>query len=120
MKTQILIFASLLLIYSCNNEVDITNPVVDPSNFLSQTTDLPTTSKVIMEGVYNVTKGNELLGDQVVVKWTRDRLSIFSGKNGGYIVLDGGSLDSVIFFMGYWRYSTNLETGVVKFLHSNG
>jgi glycerophosphoryl diester phosphodiesterase len=115
MKTQILIFASLLLIYSCDNEVDVTNPVVDPSNFLSQTTPLPTTSKVIMEGVYTVTKGNELLGDQVVVKWTRDRLSIFSGKNGGYIVLDGGSLDSVAFFLGYWRYSTNLETGVASF-----
>ena len=120
MKTQILIFASLLLIYSCNNEVDITNPVVDPSNFLSQTTDLPTTSKVIMEGVYAVSQGNDLLGDQVVVKWTRDRLSIFSGKNGGYIVLDGGTLDSVVFFMGYWRYSTNLETGVASFYIPSG
>jgi len=36
-------------------------------------------------------------------------------KNGGYIVLDGGYLDSVIFFKGYWRYSVNTETGAANF-----
>lgn len=115
MKKLITLFASLLLIYSCNNEVDIVNPVVDPSNFLSQTNPLTQNQKLVMEGVYEVVNGNELLGDQVVVKWTRDRLSIFSGKNGGYIVLDGGSLDSVIFFMGYWRYATSTATGIASF-----
>ena len=115
MKKLIILIASLLVIYSCNNEVDITNPVVDPSNFLSQTTPLNSNSKLIMDGVYEVINGTELLGEQVVVKWTRDRLSIFSGKNGGYIILDGGSLDSVVFFMGYWRYSTNIETGAASF-----
>ena len=119
MKTIILIFASLLLFYSCNNQVDITNPVVDPSNFLSETTPLPENSKKVMEGVYDVTEGKDLIGDQVVVKWTRDRLSIFSGKNGGYIILDGGSLDSVLFFLGYWRYSTNTETGAINFYISS-
>jgi glycerophosphoryl diester phosphodiesterase len=115
MKTIIILFASLLFIYSCDNEVDVINPVVDPSNFLSQTTPLPNSSKLVMEGIYQVTQGNDLLGDQVVVKWNRDRLSIFSEKNGGYIVMNGGSLDSVLFFLGYWRYSTNLETGVINF-----
>ncbi|MEJ2104145.1 MAG: glycerophosphodiester phosphodiesterase family protein, partial [Ignavibacteriaceae bacterium] len=40
-------------------------------------------------------------------------------KNGGYIILDGGSLDSVLFFLGYWRYSTNTETGAVNFYISS-
>jgi glycerophosphoryl diester phosphodiesterase len=115
MKKIIILIASLLVIYSCNNEVDITNPVVDPSNFLSQTTPLPNNSKILMEGVYEVVEGKDLLGDQVVVKWNRDRLSIFAGKNGGYLILESGSLDSVIFFMGYWRYSTNTETGAATF-----
>jgi glycerophosphoryl diester phosphodiesterase len=115
MKTIIILFASLLLIYSCNNEVDITNPVVDPSNFLAETDSLTLDSKKVMEGVYNVVEGKELLGDSVVVKWNRDRLSIFSSKNGGYLVLDAGYLDSVIFFVGYWRYATNTETGVANF-----
>jgi len=115
MKTIIILFASLLLFYSCNNEVDVVTPSVDPSNFLDQTDSLPDNIKPIMEGVYEVTNGNDLLGDQVVVKWNRDRLSIFAGKNGGYLVLESGYLDSVLFFFGYWRYSTNTETGAVTF-----
>ena len=115
MKKILILFISLLLIYSCDNEVEVITPVVDPSNFLGQTNPLPNNTKPIMEGVYEVTKGNELLGDQVVVKWNRDRLSIFTGLNGGYLVLESGYLDSVIFFMGYWRYSTNTETGAATF-----
>jgi len=115
MKKIIILLVGLLLFYSCDNEVEVITPVVDPSNFLDQTTPLPGSAKPIMEGVYQVTKGNELLGDQVVVKWNRDRLSIFAGLNGGYLVLESGYLDSVIFFMGYWRYSTNTETGAATF-----
>ena len=115
MKKLIILIASLLFFYSCNNEVDITNPVVDPSDFLSQTKPLPENSKPLMEGVYEVVEGKDLLGDQVVVKWTRDRLSIFSGKNGGYLILESGSLDSVVFLAGYWRYSTSSETGAANF-----
>jgi len=110
-----ILIASLLFIYSCNNDVDITNPVVDPSDFLSQTTPLANESKIVMEGVYEVIEGKELLGDSVVIKNTRDRISIFSGKHGGYIILETGYLDSVVFCSGYWRYSTNTETGVVNF-----
>jgi hypothetical protein len=91
MKKILILFASLLLIYSCDNEVDVITPVVDPSNFLHQTIPSQTISKPIMEGIYEVTKGNDLLGDQVVVKWNRDRLSIFSEKNGGYISSESGS-----------------------------
>ena len=57
MKKISILFVSLLLFYSCNNEVDITNPVVDPSNFLSQTTPLTNNSKLVMDGVYEVVEG---------------------------------------------------------------
>jgi glycerophosphoryl diester phosphodiesterase len=115
MKKILILFLSLILIYSCDNEVEVITPVVDPSNFLDQTYPLPNNIKPIMEGIYQVTKGSELLGDLVVVKWNRDRLSIFSEKNGGYLVLESGHLDSVIFLLGYWRYSTNTETGTASF-----
>ena len=52
MKKIIILFVSLLLFYSCNNEVEVITPSVDPSNFLSQTTPLPENVKPIMEGVY--------------------------------------------------------------------
>ena len=115
MKKIFLIITIVLTIYSCNNDVDIVHPVIDDENILTETTPLSNDSKLIMEGIYSVVQGSELLGDQVVVKWTRDRLSIFSGKNGGFINLQGGSLDSVIFFQGFWRYILNTETGIVNF-----
>lgn len=115
MKKIFLVLLSLILIYSCNNEVEVITPTIDPSNFLGETYPLPENVKPIMEGIYEVTSGSNLLGEQVVVKWNRDRLSIFAEKNGGYIVLESGYLDSVIFFLGYWRYSTNTETGVATF-----
>ena len=34
MKKILIFFVSLLLFYSCNNEVDVITPIVDPSNFL--------------------------------------------------------------------------------------
>jgi glycerophosphoryl diester phosphodiesterase len=119
MKRILSILPILFIFYACNNDVEIVNPPVDPTGFLGETKPLSAESKAVMEGVYTVTEGTDLLGSQVVVKWTRDRLSIFSGKNGGYMVLDGGSLDSVLFFLGYWRYSTSSETGVANFYISS-
>ena len=68
-----------------------------------------------MEGIYRVSNGSDQFGSQVVVKWSGDYLSIFSEKNASYYILQGGSLESVLFFEGYWRYATNTETGLIQF-----
>ena len=115
MRKILLIPVLALLLNSCNNDVEIVNPVSGSPDFISETTPLNINSKQYMEGIYSVSQGQELLGEQVVVKWTRDRLSIFSGINGGFINLEGGSLDSVLFFQGFWRQILNTETGAVNF-----
>jgi glycerophosphoryl diester phosphodiesterase len=119
MSRTLRIIPFLFLFYACNNDVEIVNPPVDPSGFLGETKPLSAESKAVMEGIYTVANGADLLGERVVVKWTRDRLAVFSGKNGGYLILDGGSLDSVLFFLGYWRYATSSETGVANFYVSS-
>ena len=115
MKKIFSLIFTAFLINSCNNEVDIIHPVLDPSDFLKETIPLDDNSKNVMEGIYSVQEGTELLGSQVVVKWTRDRLSIFSGKDGGFLNLLGGRLDSVVFFRGIWRYILNNMTGTATF-----
>jgi glycerophosphoryl diester phosphodiesterase len=115
MRKILLISVIALLLNSCNNDVEIVNPVSKSPDFISETTPLNINSKHYMEGIYSVSQGQELLGEEVVVKWTRDRLSIFSGNNGGFINLEGGSLDSVLFFQGFWRQILNSETGAVNF-----
>ncbi|MBK7629430.1 MAG: glycerophosphodiester phosphodiesterase [Ignavibacteriales bacterium] len=106
--------AILLLLQSCNNIVEVVQPEVDPAGFLLQTTPIPDSSKKIMDGIYSVIEGKEKFGEQVAVKWNGNNLSIFTSVEAGYLVLQGGSLDSVIFFMGYWRYATSTETGLIS------
>jgi glycerophosphoryl diester phosphodiesterase len=116
MRKLILLISFVILgLTSCDNIVEIDHPVVDPSGFLNQTTPLPNYSKSLMNGIYSVVGGSEQFGEQVVLKWNGNNLSIFSSKDVGYFVMQGGSLDSVLFFMGYWRFNVNSETGPVNF-----
>ena len=111
----LVISIAFLALTSCDNIVEIDHPIVDPSGFLDQTTPLPDYSKSLMSGIYSVVNGSEQFGEQVVLKWSGNKLSIFSSKDVGYFVMQGGSLDSVLFFMGYWRFNVNSETGPVNF-----
>lgn len=115
MRRLILTVIGLLTILtSCNNLVDVIQPEVDPAGFLLQTNPVPDSSKNIMNGIYSIVDGKEKFGEQVVVKWNGNNLSIYSSVEAGYLVMQGGSLDSVIFFMGYWRYATGTETGLIS------
>ncbi len=90
-------------------------PIVNGSGFLNQTNPLGNNSKIIMEGVYTVIEGNEYFGDIVVLKWSGENLSVFTSKNVGYMVFQAGSLDSIIYCFGYWRYGAGNETGLINF-----
>jgi len=98
---------------SCKRE-KIQIPTNGSGSILSETTPLDEASKKIMEGVYNIIAGTGRFGDNAVVLWNDDIMSVFYG-NGCYMVLKAGYLDSVIFFEGYWRYAYNNETGLVNF-----
>ncbi len=72
-----------------------------------------------MEGVYAVTEGNDLFGEQVVLKWshlargtdTTHFISIFGEKNIAYFTGEGRSRDGSILLKMYWRTLTNTSTG---------
>ncbi len=49
-----------------------------------------------MEGVYKVNKGNAVFGNRVVLKWSRNGLSIFGENQAIYVILDAGSLNNEI------------------------
>ena len=109
-----IIFLLLYLLTSCDNIVDVNYPITDPNGFLAQTNPLPDYSKKIMEGIYSVAFGKEKFGEQVVLKWSGNKLSIFCSKNVSYLVMQGGSIDSVIYFLGYWRYATATDIGLTN------
>lgn len=101
-----------LVVYGCNKYETVPVPGFGPNSILTQTDPLGDTSKQIMTGVYQVLSGADRFGDTVIVKWNRDKISIFCG-NGCYMILAAGYLDSVIMIQGYWRYAFGDATGPV-------
>jgi glycerophosphoryl diester phosphodiesterase len=109
----------LFLIASCEFVVDVEYPFVDSSGFMNQTDPLSNDSKSLMEGVYKVIEGNEYFGNNIVLKVSGEKLSAFTNKNVGYMIFQAGSLDSVIYCSGYWRFGAGTETGLINFTISS-
>ncbi len=117
-----LAFVVLLLLNSCyDNRIDITVPQSpDGGNFINETYPLSQGIKQELEGVYTVTAGSDMFGSTVIMMIAGDRMSIYTNKQVGYFVLRSGSLDSVVFFDGYWRRQTSTETGLARFYVAKG
>jgi len=111
-----LLFILLTLVsLSCDNLVDIIFPEFSDGSILEGTTPVPDFSKSRMEGVYQISAGNDFFKDKAVVKWSDpDLLSIFCEKDGAYMVLKSGVSGSSLLFEGTWRYSYGTETGLVR------
>jgi glycerophosphoryl diester phosphodiesterase len=113
MRTSWIVAAAALslLMVSCTLDEDVAVPAFADSDFITQTNPLTPGQEEAVEGVYFVELGRERFGDSVVIKKSGDRLSIFSGVQSGYFILQAGRLDSVFFFQGYWRRQVSTETG---------
>jgi glycerophosphoryl diester phosphodiesterase len=96
----------------CNKSQEVPVPSTGPNSVLNETYPVSDTSRKMMDGIYSVAAGNELFGDQVVIKWSRLKMSVFC-SDGHYCVLEAGQLDSVIMIQGYWRMCFNDNTGLV-------
>ncbi|MEI8006824.1 MAG: glycerophosphodiester phosphodiesterase [Bacteroidota bacterium] len=99
-----------LLMAGCYKTTDLALPTAGPNSILSETYPLSNPSRKVMDGIYTVSAGNDVFGDQVVIKWSRKKMSVFC-SDGHYFVFDVGQLDSVIMLQGYWRYCYNDNTG---------
>lgn len=77
---------------------------------------LPDKALYAMEGIYLVIKGTETFGDTIVLKQTRDRISLFGAKEGVYVIGKAGYKGASVIIEGYWRYALNNETGLLRFV----
>lgn len=112
-KLLIIGLSLLTLTISCN-EYDLPE-VVNVTPPVSSRQALTNDSKSKLEGIYKVTKGNEIFGDTLILKWNNlNNLSIFGETNGLYAITKGLKKDSSIYIYGYWRYALNSETGAIN------
>jgi glycerophosphoryl diester phosphodiesterase len=102
---------------SCSNELDVLFPEWDNT---PATTTLSSDQKTRMEGVYNVEQGSDQFGSTVILQWNGNYLTVYTGKNTGYFLLQGGELNSSIYIQGLWRYQNNAETGLSQFTMTEG
>ncbi|MDD5306178.1 MAG: glycerophosphodiester phosphodiesterase family protein [Deltaproteobacteria bacterium] len=102
-----------LVLFSCEKDPDAPIPTTAQYTIPSGTTALSSASEEVLEGIYTVTDGSLDLGDQVVLKFNKEGLTIDSG-NGNYFCLKAGERDSEIFFQGYWRYAFAYEGGLAS------
>ena len=101
---------------SCDNEVDVVYPSYGVGSIIPETKPLPPATQAAMEGIYRVHQGKDQFGESVVLQWNGDYLSVYTGTNAGYFILQGGRLDSVFFFEGYWRYAVSTQTGLIRLM----
>ena len=114
------------LLASCSESPDVVIPSSSAELLLADTKPLTPVMRSSIEGVYRVTQGADIFGDHVVLKWsyavsanlsdTTFTLSLFTGRDMTYFSLEGGTLDSVFMFFGYWRKMVNTETGTANMI----
>jgi len=128
MKPLLMVCISSFLFLACNETPEVVIPNTSSDILLSETHPMTPSMRTPMEGVYTVRDGEDVFGDRVALKWSysvaqnfRDTtytLSVFTGRDVCYFVLQGGTMDSAFLFTGYWRKMVNTETGLARFVIS--
>jgi glycerophosphoryl diester phosphodiesterase len=126
-----IIFILLIALCSCRKEYHAVIPDTDWSLFNSpNAAPLTASTRKAMEGVYEVADGDgaNVFGKTVVIKWSYEidspgadttyHLSLFSGTDIAYFIMEGKRLGDSLLFNGYWRKLVNTETGIIRFTMS--
>lgn len=124
MRSYLIILFLLVLATSCKKEYSA--PVPDFNNWPEFNSGSPlhfsASQYRTMEGVYDITAGNDIFGETVAVKWsyvntgtdTTFHFSIFCGKNIAYFICEGKKSNGDLLLNGYWRKMDGVETGIAR------
>ena len=124
MKKTILIFIVATHFLSCKKTYEVIMPDFSTWALFKSPTAIkikPATRNA-MEGVYNLTKGVDVFGELVAVKWnysikgidTSFHVSGFFGKDIAYFICEGKQLGDSLLLNGYWRKMVSTETGIMR------
>lgn len=122
-KTYSILILFSGLFFSCKKEYSAPVPNLSGWDLFNtnSTQTLNNASRSVMEGVYQLTKGNEIFGDLAALKWsfvvdkndTTYHLSGFFGKDIGYFICEGKIINGSILLNGYWRKMVSVATGII-------
>lgn len=127
MKRYNILWTCLLTVFliACEKEYKAPVPYTRWDLFESSSNrPLQNSTRNAMEGMYHITEGSPVFGNDVALKWsylangndTTFYLSGFFEKDVMYFICEGKRSDSTLLFNGYWRKMINTETGLVRFI----
>jgi len=120
MNTKILAFAlaigSPFLLADCEEAMEVSIPGFPDGGLTRTGTALKREQlKTSFEGMFTVSKGNSLLGDQASVITKPGTVSVLTDKNAGFAVMNAACLpDQRVVVEGYWQYPTRSDAGLVR------
>lgn len=123
MKAHFFIPIAALFLLSCRKKYEAPVPNLDWDLFNSSAAARLTNNTVKkMDGVYAISEGSDLFGNEAALKWsytvtgtdTTYHLSFFCQKDITYFICEGRRLDSSILLNGYWRRMVGTETGKAR------
>jgi glycerophosphoryl diester phosphodiesterase len=112
-----LLIASLgLLLGSCDQNVQTTNPTFPNGGLLRIADPVPQAGLDQLAGIFKTTTGSDLIGSDAVTKTTTGVFSMFYDVESGYAVFGAGCLDdgARLVLEGYWRYGLTSRSGLIR------
>lgn len=105
----------VLVSLSCTKEDNFKFYTNYDTTYLNGTKSIPEDLKPLITGIFQSESNPTGLGSRFVLKWHKNKLSIFSNHNGIYAVLDGGIdySDSSIKLAGFWRSPIVTDDGSI-------
>lgn len=115
------VLALLVLLVKCDvqKEWELDTPSFADKSGLTGTAPLTDATKYALEGIYKVVEGSDMFGDTLVLKQTRDKISLFGLRNANYFILEDGRANNSLILEGYWRFAQNDNTGLVRLTIEN-
>jgi glycerophosphoryl diester phosphodiesterase len=114
------LFLVAIFTNSCSNDLDLLFPEWENA---PATSPLKSDERTRMEGIYSVEEGSGQFGSTVILQWTtkeQNYLTVYTGKNTGYFIMQGGKLDTTVYVQGFWRYQNSAQTGLSQFTMTEG
>jgi glycerophosphoryl diester phosphodiesterase len=93
----------------------VVHPQFEDGGMVAEATPLDTKSADLLEGIWDSTEGNSLLGSSLVLRRSPGYLSLFGNRDATYAVLEAGCLaDGRLVSEGYYRTAIDDSTGLVR------
>jgi glycerophosphoryl diester phosphodiesterase len=114
-KSIAILFGAALLPLDCEQSAETTIPMFPDGGLLRSGTPLSRKQLLSFEGMFALSEGNAVFGDQVAVRTSPGTVSLLTDKNAGFAVLGAACMaDRRVVVEGYWQYPTRVEAGLVR------